>query len=93
MAEEFLDVAQVGAVFQEVGGKGVAERVETEMLADGCLGQCAVKDRLGRADGQVFREFLSGKEPRVNHKVVSVLGVERLDTAGEYGVPVIISFS
>ena len=34
MAEEFLDVAQIGAVFQEVGCKGVTERVEAELLGD-----------------------------------------------------------
>jgi len=34
VAEEFLYVAQIGAVFQQVGGEGVTEGVETELLGD-----------------------------------------------------------
>ena len=51
VAQEFLDVAQVGAVFQQVGGEGVTERVETELFGDLGARQCPVKNRLGETDG------------------------------------------
>ena len=91
MAQELLDVAQVGAIFQQVGGEGVTERVKTKLFGDGCPGQCPVKDRLGGTDGEVVRNLLPGEEPAVNHKVVPVLGVESLDAAGEDGVAILVS--
>ena len=36
VAEHFLDDAEVGAVFDEVGGEGVAEGVRGDFLADSC---------------------------------------------------------
>ena len=38
VAEEFLYVAQVGAILQKVGGKGVTERMETKLFANRCPG-------------------------------------------------------
>ena len=36
VAEEFLDVAQVGAVLEEVSGEGMAQRVNAGCLTDFC---------------------------------------------------------
>jgi len=36
VAEEFLDVAEVGAGFEEVGGEGVAEGVDADGFCDAC---------------------------------------------------------
>ena len=50
VAEECLDIAYVGAVFKEVGGKGMTEAM------DGCF-----FGDLGAADG-VFKNFLGGTD-------------------------------
>jgi len=34
MAQDHLDLAQIGAVLQQVGGKGVAQQVRIDHLAD-----------------------------------------------------------
>ena len=91
MAQELLDVAQVGAVFQKVGGEGVTERVETKLFGDGCPRECPVKYRLGGTDGEVVRNLLPREEPTVNHKVVPVFSVESLDAAREDGVAILVS--
>lgn len=50
VAEEFLNDPEVGAIFQEVRGKGVAEKVGVDVLINaGGLG--AFLDDLANADG------------------------------------------
>jgi len=39
----------------------------------------------------VLGELLSGEKPAVDHKVVSILGVDILQTAREYGVAVLVA--
>ena len=52
VAEEGLDGAEVGAVFEEVGGEGVADDVGSDLSGDTGLYRVALHDALDRAGGE-----------------------------------------
>ena len=61
VAEEALDVADVGAAFEEVGGKGVAEAVNRYLFGDFGAFEGFVENILCRADGQGAGWVLAGE--------------------------------
>lgn len=71
VAQQFLNGAEVVAVLQEVGGKGVAERVAANNLVDassanGCFDrflEAAFTDMVATNEtaARVLRQFVAGK--------------------------------
>ena len=47
VTEKRLDVTDVGAAFKKMGGKGVAQAVNRNVLVNFCLLNCLVKNLLG----------------------------------------------
>ena len=52
VAQEFLDVTDVGTVFQEVGGEAVTERMESGGLSDAGFVETVAEYGLGRGRGK-----------------------------------------
>ena len=50
VAKESLDVADVSAAFEEMGGESVAQAVDGDLFGDSGAADCFVKNMLGGAD-------------------------------------------
>ena len=74
VAEEGLDVTDVGAAFEEVGGEGVPEAVDGNVFGDLGVTDGAVKNALGGTDGQMVGWGLAGEKPVLNIVKGAVLG-------------------
>ena len=74
VTKEGLDVAYVGAAFQEVGGEGVAKAVNRNLFGDTGVADGFVKDVLGRADCEVAACDLAWEKPFFDVKEIVVFG-------------------
>lgn len=63
VAEEGLDVADIGAAFHEVCGKGVAQAMNGKLLGDSGLQDRLPEDILGGTDREVAGRILSREKP------------------------------
>jgi len=93
VAEEFLDVAQVGAVFQEVSGERVPQGVYAHFLSDPGAVAGGVEDCLGGPDRKMLRWAPTGKEPGMDHDFFPVLFIRDLQTGGEHDIAVFVAFA
>ena len=50
VAKKGLDVPDIGAVFEQMGGKGVTETMDRDFFGDFGVADCFVKNVLGRTD-------------------------------------------
>ena len=76
VTEEGLNVADVGAAFKEVGGKGVAEAVNRKFFGDFGATDSVVENVLGRTDCQRTSGSLAGKKPGL-YSVKSIVFIEK----------------
>ena len=74
VAQKRLDVADVGAAFQEVSGESVAQAVDRELFGDCGAMDGFVEDMLGGTDGQRAGGGLTGKEPGLNMVKGTIFG-------------------
>ena len=76
MAKEGLDIADVGAVFQKVGGEGVAKTVYRGFYGDCCAAEGFVKNVLGSANRKGAAGGLAREEPGLDIVKGIILGDE-----------------
>ena len=63
VAEEGLDVADIGAAFEEVGGESMAETVNRSFFGDSGTADGVDKNVLGGADREMLDFVLTGEKP------------------------------
>lgn len=67
MAQEFLNVADVGAVFKEMRRETVAQAVDAYILHDAGFCSGGIEDRLCGACGKVCAGSCSREQPVPDH--------------------------
>jgi len=72
VAEEFLDEADVDAVFEKVGGERMAEGMDAGGFFDSGFGKRDFKDFFSGAYGNMRTGVLAGKQPRVGLDYIDV---------------------
>lgn len=92
VAEEDLDVAKVGAVFEEVGGEAVSETVDRDVFGHFGDGAGAVEDFFHGSDAEVAA-FLAFEEPGVGVVHFKVGEDELAGFFGEEGIAVFAAFT
>lgn len=93
MAEQLLDVAEVGPVLEQMGGERLAEGVDAARLADACAVPGLLEYFLYAPLGKVLAPVLPGKQPVVGRFGGDVPLNRHLGDIGEEGDAILASFA
>jgi hypothetical protein len=93
VAEELLNVTEVCAGLEEVGGEAVAEGVDGELLGDSGAEAGALEDFLEGAGGKVAAGSATGEEPAFGSFEVHAGADDRGGSIGEDGIAVLAALA